>query len=215
MWWRCLRATLRWLLRLHGFHSAKPKAREESVSACAADNAASVTLRPKTVCWGVKANDGFVKRHAVTFKVWNGDGRFFLIISWTTSQRLSHSYFFMGSSHRIILNIFSITVFHLTTLFLWRPKRDFGILYCLHRMFYSTRFVTSLHLFCTPPQWKVLLYLLRPLPSQNFFHGKRHWQNREDLLVSRISYLPLTSGQDCWALGIALQTLGLSSIMLV
>lgn len=95
MWWRCLLATLRWLLQLHGFHPAKPKAREESVSACAADNAASVTLRPKTVCWGVKANDGFVTRHAVTFKEWNGDGHFFLIISWTISQHLSHSYFLM------------------------------------------------------------------------------------------------------------------------
>lgn len=81
------------------------------------------------------------------------------------------------------------------------PKCDLHIVPCLHRIFYLTRFVVLLHLCDTPPQWQVLLYLLRPLPSRSLFHGKRHWQNKEELLESRVSYQPPTSGQDWWALG--------------
>lgn len=53
------------------------------------------------------------------------------------------------------------------------------------------------------------------LPTVSF-HAERHWQNKEELLQCRVSYQPPTSGQDWWALGIALQiSLSLSCIMLV
>lgn len=68
MWWRCLPATVKWLLWLHSSDCAKPEARDWSVSACAADNTASVTVRPKSVCREAKARDGFVTQHTVPFK---------------------------------------------------------------------------------------------------------------------------------------------------
>lgn len=45
--------------------------------------------------------------------------------------------------------------------------------------------------------------------------GKRQRQNKEDVLESRVSYQPPTSGQDWWALRTALQTLGSGCIMVV
>lgn len=166
MWWRCLPSTLRWLLRSHGSNSAKPKARRWSVSACAADNRASVTLRPKSVCSGAKAHDGFVTRHVAAFKRWNcGRHLFPRPLNCVTSFVLCHmtrffSNFLCGKFsaarlyHQDVLGSYLRQFLSHWRVFFYTPLNLFEIhiAQCFHGMFYLTRFVVSLHLCDTLPQ---------------------------------------------------------------